>query len=80
MNKGRDWVTDMEDKRETKKMDFICLWVLVVAGAFLAALILTGCNTVKGFAKDVYSVSEGIQNEMSIASSSSNSQSNGWED
>lgn len=49
---------------DTKRKDFIQGWAFVAAIAFMFALSMTGCNTVKGLAKDVYSVTEGIQNEM----------------
>ena len=55
--------------------------VLIVAtlGALVLALSMSGCNTVKGFAKDVYSVTEGIQNEMSTDSARDGSRPDNWD-
>ena len=37
----------------------------IIAGlALIFVLSLGGCNTIKGAAKDIYSITEGIQNEM----------------
>ena len=68
----------MEGKRENSRMDFICKWIIILGGAFMFALLLTGCNTVKGFAKDVYSVTEGIQNEMSDDNGRDDSRPDDW--
>lgn len=39
----------------------IIVWGTV---AIIGGVVLGGCNTVKGMAKDLYSVTEGIQDEM----------------
>ena len=51
-------------------MDFICKWIIIIGGAFICAFVFAGCNTMKGLAQDVYSVTEGIQSEMSKNDSS----------
>jgi len=59
-------------------------WV-TIAGALTALtlltslLLLTGCNTVKGVAKDIYSVTEGIQNEMSNDNHGDDVRHNDWD-
>lgn len=39
---------------------FIFVFIIIVF-----ALVLSGCNTVKGMAQDLHDVAEGIQTEMS---------------
>ncbi len=52
----------------------------IIAGlALLYILSLGGCNTIKGAAKDLYSVTEGIQNEMAEDSSRDGVRPNDWD-
>lgn len=52
----------------------------IIAGlALIFVLSLGGCNTIKGVAKDVYSVTEGIQNEMAEDSSRDGVRPNDWD-
>ena len=52
----------------------------IIAGlALLFVLSLGGCNTVKGIAKDVYSITEGVQNEMAEDSSRDGVRPNDWD-
>jgi len=52
----------------------------ILAGlALIFALSLGGCNTIKGVAKDVYSMTEGIQNEMAEDSSRDGVRPNDWD-
>lgn len=51
---------------------------LVVLTLLMSVMLLTGCNTVKGLAKDVYSVTEGIQNEMATDSANDGIRPNDW--
>lgn len=69
----------MSNNSNYNRADFICKWVIIIGGAFLAALILTGCNTVKGIAKDVYSITEGVQNEMATDSDRDGERPSNWD-
>ena len=52
----------------------------IIAGlALIFILSLGGCNTIKGAAKDLYSVTEGIQNEMSNDSHGDDVRHNDWD-
>lgn len=52
----------------------------IIAGlALLFVLSLGGCNTVKGIAKDVYSITEGVQNEMSNDNHADDIRHNDWD-
>lgn len=52
----------------------------IVAGvALLFVLSLGGCNTVKGMAKDLYSVTEGIQDEMGNDTRPDDIRHNDWD-
>ncbi len=52
----------------------------IIAGlALIFALSLGGCNTIKGAAKDIYSITEGIQNEMAEDSSRDGVRPNDWD-
>lgn len=52
---------------------------IIVGLALIFALSLGGCNTVKGAAKDIYSITEGIQNEMAEDSSRDGVRPNDWD-
>lgn len=52
---------------------------LTVLTLLMSVMLLTGCNTVKGIAKDVYSVTEGIQNEMATDSANDGIRPNDWD-
>jgi len=52
---------------------------LVVLTLLASLMLLAGCNTVKGLAKDVYSVTEGIQNEMVTDSANDGIRPNNWD-
>ena len=43
----------------------ICIVIFI---AIVFAIVLSGCNTVKGLAQDIHDVAEGIQTEMSDSS------------
>lgn len=47
--------------------------------AVIYALSMTGCNTVKGMAKDLYSVTEGIQDEMGNDTRPDDIRHNDWD-
>jgi predicted small secreted protein len=52
----------------------------IIAGlTLLFVLSLGGCNTIKGAAKDIYSITEGIQNEMAEDSSRDGVRPNDWD-
>jgi predicted small secreted protein len=52
----------------------------IIAGlALLLVLSLGGCNTIKGAAKDIYSITEGIQNEMAEDSSRDGVRPDDWD-
>lgn len=52
----------------------------IIAGlALIFVLSLGGCNTIKGAAKDIYSITEGIQNEMAEDSSRDGVRPNDWD-
>ena len=52
----------------------------IIAGlALLFVLSLGGCNTVKGIAKDVYSITEGVQSEMSNDNHADDIRHNDWD-
>ena len=59
-----------------RMVESVLIWALV---AMVAALVLSGCNTVKGMAKDLYSVTEGIQDEMGNDKQGSDATHNDWE-
>ncbi len=65
----------MNDINVDKLGACILKWTLVTIVALIAAFTLTGCNTVKGFGKDLTSVAQGIQDEMGTDSSSDDSSS-----
>lgn len=67
------------ETNKNSKLDFIIGWLFIAAVAFFFALNLGGCNTVKGFAKDVYSITEGIQNEMANDSDRDSSRPSNWD-
>jgi len=50
---------------------------IIVGLALIFAL--SGCNTVKGMAKDVYSITEGVQNEMSNDNHGDDIRHNDWD-
>ena len=52
---------------------------IIVGLALLFVLSLGGCNTIKGAAKDIYSITEGIQNEMAEDSSRDGVRPNDWD-
>lgn len=52
---------------------------LIVLTLLASLMLLAGCNTVKGLAKDVYSVTEGIQNEMATDSANDGIRPNDWD-
>ena len=52
---------------------------ILVGLALIFALSLGGCNTIKGAAKDIYSITEGIQNEMAEDSSRDGVRPNDWD-
>ncbi len=52
--------------------------VIIVISA-LTLIALAGCNTVKGIAKDVYSITEGVQNEMSNDNAPDDIRHNDWD-
>lgn len=52
---------------------------IIVGLALILVLSLGGCNTIKGAAKDVYSITEGIQNEMSNDNHGDDIRHNDWE-
>ena len=54
-------------------------WGLVVVTGLVFAFTLTGCNTVKGLAQDVYGLTEGIQNEMATDTERDGSRPNNWD-
>lgn len=62
-----------------KRIDFVMGWIFVAVMAFLVAVSMTGCNTVKGMAKDIYSVTEGIQNEMATDSDRDGVRPDSWD-
>lgn len=52
----------------------------VIAGlALIVVLSLGGCNTIKGAAKDLYSITEGIQNEMATDSDRDGVRPDDWD-
>lgn len=54
----------------------IIVWGTV---AIIGGVVLGGCNTVKGMAKDLYSVTEGIQDEMGNDSQDDDIRHNDWD-
>lgn len=52
---------------------------IIVGLALIFVLSLGGCNTVKGVAKDIYSMTEGIQNEMSNDNHGDDIRHNDWD-
>ena len=52
---------------------------ILVGLALIFALSLGGCNTIKGVAKDVYSITEGVQNEMSNDNHGDDIRHNDWD-
>ena len=52
---------------------------ILVAIAVVTVLSLGGCNTIKGAAKDIYSITEGIQNEMAEDSARDGVRPNDWD-
>jgi predicted small secreted protein len=52
---------------------------IIVGLALIFVLSLGGCNTIKGAAKDIYSITEGIQNEMAEDSSRDGVRPNDWD-
>ena len=50
---------------------------IIVGLALIFAL--SGCNTVKGMAKDVYYITEGVQNEMSNDNHGDDIRHNDWD-
>ena len=46
------------------RLNWCVKWGLISVLALIFAFQMTGCNTVKGLSQDLYSVAEGIQNEM----------------
>ena len=68
-----------EDGVKMNKLDIVIGWFFVAFVAMVIALGMFGCNTVKGMAKDIYSVTEGIQNEMSTDSARDGSRPDNWD-
>ena len=68
-----------EDGIEMNRADIIIGWMFVLLVATVVAFGMFGCNTVKGIAKDVYSVTEGIQNEMATDSERDGSRPSNWD-
>ena len=68
-----------EDGIEMNKMDIIIGWTFVLCVALVIAFGMFGCNTVKGLAKDVYAVTEGIQNEMATDSDRDGERPSNWD-
>lgn len=54
----------MNEPKYTTK-DMLWSWGMTALVAFVFALTMTGCNTVKGMATDIHAAAEGIQKEMS---------------
>ncbi len=52
---------------------------LIVLVVLMSTMLLAGCNTVKGIAKDVYSITEGVQNEMSNDTAPADFDHNNWD-
>lgn len=52
---------------------------IIVGLALIFVLSLGGCNTIKGAAKDIYSITEGIQNEMSNDNHGDDIRHNDWD-
>ncbi len=52
---------------------------IIVGLALIFVLSLGGCNTVKGVAKDIYSITEGVQNEMSNDNHGDDIRHNDWD-
>ena len=52
---------------------------IIVGLALLFVISLGGCNTIKGAAKDIYSITEGIQNEMAEDSRRDGVRPNDWD-
>ncbi len=65
----------MNDTNVDKLGTCILKWTLITIVALCAAFTLTGCNTVKGFGKDLTAVAQGVQDEMGTDSSSDDSSS-----
>ena len=55
------------------------LGALTVLTVLASLLFFAGCNTVKGIAKDVYSITEGVQNEMSNDNHADDIRHNDWD-
>jgi predicted small secreted protein len=55
------------------------LGALTVLAVMMSLMFLAGCNTVKGIAKDVYSITEGVQNEMSNDNHADDIRHNDWD-
>jgi predicted small secreted protein len=49
----------------TKQLDNIMTFILIVGFGLLISLVMTGCQTAKGFGKDVENTGESIQHEAS---------------
>ena len=52
---------------------------IIVGLALIFVLSLGGCNTIKSAAKDIYSITEGIQNEMAEDSGRDGVRPNDWD-
>jgi predicted small secreted protein len=63
------------------KINWIVIEGIIVWGtvAIIGGVVLGGCNTVKGMAKDLYSVTEGIQDEMGNDSQDDDIRHNDWD-
>lgn len=69
----------MNDNHKFSRKETMWSWIATAAVALMFAISMTGCNTVKGLAKDVYSVTEGIQNEMAEDDNADGSRPSNWE-
>ncbi len=69
----------MNDNYKFSRKETVWSWIATAAVALMFAISMTGCNTVKGLAKDVYSVTEGIQNEMAEDDNADGSRPSNWE-
>ncbi len=69
----------MKDNHNFSRTETMWSWIATAAVALMFAISMTGCNTVKGLAKDVYSVTEGIQNEMAEDDNADGSRPSNWD-
>lgn len=69
----------MNNNHKFSRKETVWSWIATTVVALMVAISMTGCNTVKGLAKDVYSVTEGIQNEMAKDDNADGSRPSNWE-